>query len=78
MSPKTFSLEQFKSEIGWPQEGVSGLFNWQSLAAYIGYVLVNAILYRVLPAVEMEGTVLRSGGRLKYRFNSRLAPSNPC
>lgn len=67
------SLEQLKLEVGWPQEGIIGLFNWESLAAYIGYVLVNAILYRVLPATEIEGVVLRSGGRLKYRFNSKLA-----
>jgi Delta14-sterol reductase len=46
------------------------LFNWQSLIAYIGYVLVNAILYRILPAIEVEGVVLRSGNRLKYRLNS--------
>jgi hypothetical protein len=70
LSPKTFSWEQLKSEIGWPEEGILGLFNWQSLIAYIGYVLVNAILYRILPAIEVEGVVLRSGNRLKYRLNS--------
>lgn len=34
------------------------------------YYLLNMILYRVLPAIQMEGTVLSSGGRLQYRFNS--------
>lgn len=76
LNPKTLSLEQLKREVGWPEDGVRGLFNWESLAAYIGYVLVNAILYRILPAVEVEGTVLRSGGRLKYRFNS-MSMRNP-
>jgi hypothetical protein len=64
------SLDKLKAEVGWPENGVAGLFSWEALAASIGYVLVNAILYRILPAVEIEGTVLRSGGRLKYRFNS--------
>lgn len=72
LSPKTLSLEQLKAEVGWPEDGVAGLFGWEALAASIGYVLVNAVLYRVLPAVEMEGTALRSGGRLKYRFNSKF------
>jgi len=70
LSPKTLSLDKLKAEVGWPENGVVGLFSWEALAASIGYVLVNAILYRILPAVEIEGTVLRSGGRLKYRFNT--------
>jgi delta14-sterol reductase len=74
LSPTTLSWSQLKSEIGWPQEGVAGLFSWEAVAAVLGYLLVNAILYRILPAVEVEGTLLRSGGRLKYRFNSTPAP----
>ncbi|KAJ3476990.1 hypothetical protein NLG97_g8961 [Lecanicillium saksenae] len=34
------------------------------------YYLFNLILYRVLPAIETNGTVLVSGGRLNYRFNT--------
>jgi hypothetical protein len=64
-------LNQLKREVGWPAEGVRGLFNWQSLFAYTGYLLVNAILYRLLPAVQVKGTVLPSGGRLDYRLNSK-------
>lgn len=71
LSPKTLSLDKLKAEVGWPADGFPGLFNWESVAASIGYVLVQAILYRILPATEVEGTVLRSGGRLKYRLNSR-------
>jgi protein-S-isoprenylcysteine O-methyltransferase Ste14 len=37
----------------------------------LAYYLLSLILYRVLPATEVEGTVLSSGGRLKYRFNSK-------
>lgn len=36
----------------------------------VGYIGLSLVLYRVLPATETEGTELRSGGRLKYRFNS--------
>ncbi|KAF5005590.1 hypothetical protein FDECE_7997 [Fusarium decemcellulare] len=70
LSPKTLSLDRLKHEVGWPQTGMIGLFSWEALATSIGYVLVNAILYRVLPAAEVEGTVLRSGRKLKYRLNT--------
>ncbi|CAG9952141.1 unnamed protein product [Clonostachys rosea f. rosea IK726] len=70
LSPRTLDLNQLKREVGWPAEGVRGLFNWQSLFAYTGYLLVNAILYRLLPAVQVKGTVLPSGGRLDYRLNT--------
>jgi len=46
------------------------LVSWKGTAAVIGYNVLSLILYRVLPAVEVEGTELRSGGKLKYRFNS--------
>lgn len=39
------------------------------------YYLLNLILYRVLPAEEVEGTVLATGGRLKYRFNTLYSNS---
>lgn len=71
LSPRTLDLNQLKREVGWPAEGVRGLFNWQSLFAYTGYLLVNAILYRILPAAQVKGTVLPSGGRLDYRLNSK-------
>ncbi|CAI6097833.1 unnamed protein product [Clonostachys chloroleuca] len=70
LSPRTLDLNQLKREVGWPAEGVRGLFNWQSLFAYTGYLLVNAILYRILPAAQVKGTVLPSGGRLDYRLNT--------
>lgn len=39
------------------------------------YYLFNLILYRVLPAQEVDGTVLVTGGRLKYRFNTLYSNS---
>lgn len=37
--------------------------------AVLGYHLLGALLYRFLPATEMEGTELTCGGKLKYRLN---------
>ncbi|KAF4981661.1 hypothetical protein FDECE_17647 [Fusarium decemcellulare] len=70
LHPKTLSLEKLKQEVGWPEDGISGLLNWEASAAAVGYVLFSLILFRILPATEIEGTELRSGGRLKYRFNT--------
>lgn len=69
---KSLSIDQLKAEVGWPEDGIYGLASWKASAAMAAYYLFNMILYRVLPAIETEGTVLASGGRLKYRFNSTL------
>ncbi|KAK5989844.1 Delta(14)-sterol reductase [Cladobotryum mycophilum] len=70
LSPKTLDFNQLKLEVGWPDDGIWGLASWKASAALASYYLLNLILYRVLPATEVEGTVLSSGGRLKYRFNT--------
>lgn len=70
MSPKTFSLDKFKQEVGWPEDGVAGLVSWDATTATVGYVFLSMLLYRILPAAEVEGTELKNGGKLKYRLNS--------
>ncbi|KAH6606890.1 delta14-sterol reductase [Trichoderma cornu-damae] len=70
LSPKTLSLDRLKLEVGWPEDGIRGLASWKASGALAAYYLLNLILYAILPATEVEGTVLRSGGRLKYRFNA--------
>ncbi|KAJ2969601.1 hypothetical protein NQ176_g8576 [Zarea fungicola] len=70
LSPKTLSIEQLKREVGWPTDGIYGLASWRASAAMAAYYIFNLILYRVLPAIETKGTVLASGGRLDYRFNT--------
>jgi delta14-sterol reductase len=60
-----------KQEVGWPEEGFSGLVSWKASLAMLGYFLLSGVLYRVLPAHELNGTELRSGGSLKYRLNSK-------
>ncbi|KAM5351168.1 hypothetical protein ACJ41O_003891 [Fusarium nematophilum] len=75
LHPTTLSLDKLKQEVGWPEDGFAGLLSWKASAAAVGYVLLSLILYRVLPATEIEGTELRSGGRLKYRFNTLYSSS---
>ncbi|KAI1781383.1 ERG4/ERG24 ergosterol biosynthesis protein [Hypoxylon cercidicola] len=70
LNPKTLSVEQLKAEVGWPEDGVWGLASWKVTGWTIAYYLFSALLYRILPATEVEGTELSSGGRLKYRFNA--------
>lgn len=69
MHPKAFTLDKLKDEVGW--QGFSSLINLQALAATTGYYFFSLFLNAVLPASEVEGVQLRSGGRLKYRFNGR-------
>ncbi|KAF7543646.1 hypothetical protein G7Z17_g10573 [Cylindrodendrum hubeiense] len=70
LSPKTLSLDKLKLEVGWPENGFAGLLNWEASAATAGYIFLSMILYRLLPAIEVEGTELRNGNKLKYRFNT--------
>lgn len=67
LHPSTLTLEQLKKEVGWP--GVSGLVNTNAVLGTLAYYFLSLALYAFLPADEPEGTELRSGGKLKYRFN---------
>ncbi len=69
LHPRSLDLEKLRAEIGWPKEGIWGLGSWKATGGVLGYVLFSAVLYRVLPGTEVEGTVLANGGRLKYKFN---------
>ena len=69
LHPSSFSLEQLKREVGWP--GISGLVTTNAVLGTLGYYLLSLTLYAFLPATKTEGTVLRNGSRLKYRFNGK-------
>lgn len=69
LQPSTFTLDKLKQEVGW--EGWSGLLNTETVVWTLAYYALNIVLWKVLPAQESEGTILRTGGRLKYRFNGR-------
>ncbi|EEY16446.1 Delta(14)-sterol reductase [Verticillium alfalfae VaMs.102] len=70
LDPKNIDLAQLKREVGWPEQGVWGLGSINATLAVVGYFFFNALLYRFLPAQEVDGVVLATGGKLKYRFNS--------
>ena len=52
-----------------------GLASWKATAALLSYYLLSLTLWRFLPGEEVEGTTLRSGGKLKYKFNSIITCS---
>lgn len=67
---RNLSLETLKSQVPWPQNGLSGFASWETTGWVLGYYVLSLILYRMLPATEVYGTKLRESGRpLKYRFN---------
>ncbi|KAF2179025.1 sterol C-14 reductase-like protein [Zopfia rhizophila CBS 207.26] len=68
LHPSTFTLEKLKQEVGW--QGFSSLINTKAVLGTLGYYFLSLALYAFLPAETPEGTELRSGGRLKYRFNA--------
>lgn len=65
-------LQQLKAEVGWPQNGFWGLASWEATGWTLAYYLFSGLLYRFLPATEIQGTTLSTGGKLNYRFNGKL------
>jgi protein-S-isoprenylcysteine O-methyltransferase Ste14 len=70
LHPSTLTLEKLKNDFGW--HGISTIFTWEAFIANLGWYLLSLILYAALPAQEVDGTMLRSGGRLKYRLNGNV------
>ncbi|KAF2151057.1 ERG4/ERG24 ergosterol biosynthesis protein [Myriangium duriaei CBS 260.36] len=70
LQPSTFTLEKLKQDVGW--QGFGTLLNTQTAFWTIMYYALNVVLWKVLPGQEVEGTVLRNGSRIKYRFNGFL------
>lgn len=68
LHPYTLNFDQLKKEIGWT--GFGALLNWQAFAGTLSYYLLSLTLYRVLPGEEVNGVALKSGTKLKYRFNA--------
>ncbi|KAH6689462.1 ergosterol biosynthesis ERG4/ERG24 [Plectosphaerella plurivora] len=71
LAPRSLTWITLKSQIPWPETGLSGFVSWEATAWLGAYYLTSLILYAILPAHEVPGTPLReSGKRLPYRFNS--------
>ena len=64
------ALDVLKKEVGWP--GWTGLINTEAVLGTLFWYGLSLFLYVLLPAQEVQGTELRTGGRLKYRFNGML------
>ena len=69
LTPSTLTLRRLKEETGWPDNGIQGLASLRVTGWVLAYYMLSLTLYSFLPAEEPEGVVLKSGGRLKYRFN---------
>lgn len=67
LHPSTFTLAKLKKEVGW--QGWEGLINTKTVFWTFMYYFLNLVLWKVLPAQVCQGTILRTGGRLTYRFN---------
>lgn len=63
-------LDTLKREVGWPENGLRGLYDGQVTLYVLGYYLLLLVLQIVLPGQEVDGVVLAGGGRHKYKFNS--------
>ncbi len=69
LSPSTLTLDQLKREVGWPQEGIWGLFDTQVTLWTLSYYAFSLFLQVFLPGQQADGVPLACGGRLKYKFN---------
>lgn len=69
LHPTSITLEKLKEETGWPQNGIYGLASFKVTGWVLGYYCLSLVLLAVLPGVESEGVELKSGGKLKYKFN---------
>lgn len=54
-------------DAGWP--GFAGLLNIEAVLGTLFWYGLSLVLNAILPATEVEGTELRTGGKLKYRLN---------
>lgn len=75
LDPHAISWEKLKLEIGWPEGGISDLCSWVVIGVVLAYYLFSMILWRILPAQEVNGTKLVQHDRpLQYRLNGRHIP----
>lgn len=69
LHPRTLTIAKLKEETGWPKDGIYGLASTKVTVWVLLYYFLSLVLYTALPGVEVEGTELGSGGKLKYKFN---------
>ncbi len=74
LHPSSLTIEKLVKETGWP--GFMGLADTNVTLWMLVYYTVSLVLWAVLPGLEVEGTELSSGGRMKYKFNGRSMVEN--
>ena len=67
LSPSTLSLDKLRRETGWP--GFANLLSWKVLGWVAAYYGLSLAMQAFLQGESAEGTVLRNGRRLRYKFN---------
>ena len=60
-------MDTLKAEVGWP--GLTGLFSIEAFLGTLGWFALSLFFLAVLPSYEVEGSELKIGGKLNYRFN---------
>ena len=68
LHPSSLSLSTLKEQTNWP--GFTGLLNFKASAWMLAYYGFSILLQVFLPGKVVEGTTLRSGGKLQYKFNA--------
>lgn len=68
------SIETLKEEIGWPEDGIRGLFEVDATLYVLAYYALSLFLQVFLPGTEAEGVKLACGGKHKYKLNSMSCP----
>ena len=69
LHPSSLTIAKLKQETGWPEKGILGLGSLEVTGYVLAYYFLSLVLQVVLPGVERQGVELKSGGRLKYKFN---------
>jgi delta14-sterol reductase len=69
LHPSTLTLAKLKQEVGWPKDGILGLGSFEVTGYVLAYCFLSLCLQAILPGEEVEGVQLKSGARLRYRFN---------
>jgi delta14-sterol reductase len=60
-----------KEEIGWPGDGIVGLFDIEVTLWVLSYYALLLVLQIFLPGQVVQGVPLACGGRHTYKFNSK-------
>jgi delta14-sterol reductase len=74
LHPSTLTWDKLKYEIGWPENGIVGLYDTEVTLWILSYYALLLFLQIFLPGQEVEGVELACGGRHKYKFNSKNNP----